>query len=687
MKINNLVWSLILLGQSLTGCDNVFEEHHKDAMPVGLYASRGGNESYQWSDGCVLVARNNTVLDNDGKPREDKFTFSSNIWNPSKPGKYERVLEWEDNSEISLYAYIQKGGADFDNILLPYTASGTENIIIEQKSDNLDSFDYLYSYNPSLKKPADGKLSLDFKHVMSKVVINVLGRDLSKISNIQLESPMSMQFSDNSWIPSENKLKLQLPNENKSEFVAYVIPYTWENPTVILNKDGENTPLIAKYKDSIELVSGNEYSLTINLNTENIEIEFDSNINVKEWGEESIQNAIIIPKWTGEISDSFAGGNGSENNPYLISNGEELAKLAKDVNTASGSEKTIPVYSGKYFKLTSDIDLNNEEWSSIGNGINKGKFAGIFDGGNHKIYNLKICDNDGTKGYIALFGDCRPWSGAPSKIMNLTLINPYIYSNSTQQNVAALVGYAHQNLTIENCKVIGGNIEGGKNTGVILGAGQSKDIRILNCDVIDTKVSAGNVANGGIVGAINSNIIIKSCSFQGDIIGTKGANGGIVGLTNGKTGIQNIIGCYSAVNYNITGTAIFGGIVGNNSSANVTGCYSLSLNIGTESSKSTLGGLMGKYDKTEFVEGSTKYKNSIIKSFSVSELNAIGNNINDPDNHNMDDSEPQVLMKVEKLGEEEVESMNGELVKEGIEYVSSPNGIFPYIIQQNKVSE
>ena len=29
------------------------------------------------------------------------------------------------------------------------------------------------------------------------------------------------------------------------------------------------------------------------------------------------------------------------------------------------------------------------------------------------------------------------------------------------------------------------------------------------------------------------------------------------------------------------------------------------------------------------------------------------NNINDPDNHNMDDSEPQVLMKVEKLGEED----------------------------------
>ena len=33
--------------------------------------------------------------------------------------------------------------------------------------------------------------------------------------------------------------------------------------------------------------------------------------------------------WDGTVADSFAGGDGSEDNPYLISNGKELALLSK----------------------------------------------------------------------------------------------------------------------------------------------------------------------------------------------------------------------------------------------------------------------------------------------------------------------------------------------------------------------
>ena len=36
--------------------------------------------------------------------------------------------------------------------------------------------------------------------------------------------------------------------------------------------------------------------------------------------------------WDGSVASSFDGGSGTESDPYLISNGAQLAKLAQDVN-------------------------------------------------------------------------------------------------------------------------------------------------------------------------------------------------------------------------------------------------------------------------------------------------------------------------------------------------------------------
>ena len=52
-------------------------------------------------------------------------------------------------------------------------------------------------------------------------------------------------------------------------------------------------------------------------------------------------------------ADGYAGGDGTRENPYLISNADQLAKLANDVNT-------IPNFSrGRYFRLTQDIVVND----------------------------------------------------------------------------------------------------------------------------------------------------------------------------------------------------------------------------------------------------------------------------------------------------------------------------------------
>ena len=67
--------------------------------------------------------------------------------------------------------------------------------------------------------------------------------------------------------------------------------------------------------------------------------------------------------WDGSIAAGFAGGSGTEDDPYLISNGSELAYLAQQVNSGNG-------YENVHFKLTNDIYLNDttdwELWGTTG---------------------------------------------------------------------------------------------------------------------------------------------------------------------------------------------------------------------------------------------------------------------------------------------------------------------------------
>ena len=58
--------------------------------------------------------------------------------------------------------------------------------------------------------------------------------------------------------------------------------------------------------------------------------------------------------WDGSIAESFAGGTGKADDPYLIETGAELAYLAQ-ITKENGSQT-----SGKYYKLTADIVLNDD---------------------------------------------------------------------------------------------------------------------------------------------------------------------------------------------------------------------------------------------------------------------------------------------------------------------------------------
>lgn len=63
-------------------------------------------------------------------------------------------------------------------------------------------------------------------------------------------------------------------------------------------------------------------------------------------------NSNEVNYWDGTVAASYSSGDGTETNPFIISNPEELALLSQEVNNGN-------TYDGKYFKLANNIHLNN----------------------------------------------------------------------------------------------------------------------------------------------------------------------------------------------------------------------------------------------------------------------------------------------------------------------------------------
>ena len=106
-----------------------------------------------------------------------------------------------------------------------------------------------------------------------------------------------------------------------------------------------------------------------------------------------------LPKLAiGVVESTWAGeGEGTEASPWLIKDLNDLRTLS--ANVADGMN-----YSGKYLKLTADIDCGSDNWEPIG-GANAKMFMGTFDGDGKTItYSVISSENDNPKGLFANIG-------------------------------------------------------------------------------------------------------------------------------------------------------------------------------------------------------------------------------------------------------------------------------------------
>ena len=290
-------------------------------------------------------------------------------------------------------------------------------------------------------------------------------------------------------------------------------------------------------------------------------------------------------------ADSYEAGDGSKENPYLISNDMQLAKLAHDVNNGK-------TFSGKYFKLTKDIDLSQALWTPIGswNPKTPNFFAGKFDGDGHKISNMHIC-----------------WTNAEGQEASWGLFSRLAGTAANEAGFACVTNLVIEKACVEKTKgyrpVGSGTIKLG-----VVAADLTQNAEISNIIIRNSKVTDNEEAYdvnsvyriGGIVGYINGGYH-RIFNISADVSMNMHKN-----ATCKKSGtISGGIGCatsFSKNTYTILPTNIYvhgPGIItnGSNSKGSVIAFYGSSYQkIFPASNKATL-----YYSHANAVSGSANY--------------------------------------------------------------------------------
>ena len=243
--------------------------------------------------------------------------------------------------------------------------------------------------------------------------------------------------------------------------------------TVIADKSGA-TETYPDNKVTLEVTSGTAVSVTVT-DADGNNVTYDSSDENHYWFNMPRRNATATVVFYDEAW--AASGQGTEADPYLISNAEEWDRFAYNVGIGQS-------FSGMFIKLTADISVTSMA------GINKGSsdtpevypFSGTLDGDGHTL----------TCHYNSL----EKWTGA--------IIAPFRYVS---------------NATIKNLKTAGAIT-----TDAMCAAGIVGDVTgTLNltncCSSVNISSTRPDIdAHGGLVASNRGNVTISGCAFDGTFV-------------------------------------------------------------------------------------------------------------------------------------------------------------------------
>ena len=315
---------------------------------------------------------------------------------------------------------------------------------------------------------------------------------------------------------------------------------------------------------------------------------------------------VATEKWTDFVATDFAGGSGTRDNPYQIATAEQLAKLAKEVNSGVVGQ----THSGEYFKLTAPIDLSGKRWVPIGYGNESSKsFSGYFDGNNQVITGLYV-DERGNNVCAGLFGVVVAISDEPV-LKNICIENATIYAGDSTNSSASpdiygagvlagslttMGGSSATFIGVENCQGTG-QVESKMYAGGLIGDASRAHVSDCSADVTvtGTCVTGGFIGNvfqgsyknctakgsvsggwstGGFAGCVfesDASVEIEHCASYGNVEANDWNTGGFVGyLEKGK--VSDSVS-YGNVTNTVTGwKPKTGGFSGTNTNGNIQNC-------------------------------------------------------------------------------------------------------------------
>lgn len=233
--------------------------------------------------------------------------------------------------------------------------------------------------------------------------------------------------------------------------------------------------------------------------------------------------------WDGTIADSYAGGTGTRTDPFLISDGSQLAKMVNDGNDTAG----------KFYKLTGDIYLNDTSdsawkdnnpraWYTRTDVSNIG-FQGTLDGDSHTVSGIYYKGDERLLGLI-------PATTNGATVKNLHIADSHL--ESTSYGIAALIGFASGNITISKCyihedvTVISGDTSSNESAGGLMGWGTGT-YTVSDCAVLATLSNPSSGVGAVLANSWSSTITVTN-TFASDKFGK-------------HPGTINMENCYSAI--------------------------------------------------------------------------------------------------------------------------------------------
>jgi len=318
--------------------------------------------------------------------------------------------------------------------------------------------------------------------------------------------------------------------------------------------------------------------------------------------------------WNGSSADYEWTGTGTSSDPWIIGSAEELKGFANRVNTGT-------TYSGVYFRMGADIDLQSYAWVPIGgactidaNGVPTGAhFDGVFDGNNHTISGINVSNPATGTGAYGLFG----YVGTGGALANLSVAGSLNMGTLTINEIGGVVGYCqgslynlHSSMTVymndasltaSMCGGIAGAVENTStdstlyvrycsNTGAVTGRGRIGGIvgavycvsnggvvvdQCYNTGSLSSTYSASKIFTGGIVGYCRG--YINNCYNQGSLDTNNGHYlAGLVGILQGVSPVASLSNCYSTavfIKYAPSHDRWLYGSVDMSSAVHITNCF------------------------------------------------------------------------------------------------------------------